>query len=53
MREHAAEPREPGFVALGILRMLPPEAQDDPRSAPTIASIVGLLYRIAGFGPKE
>lgn len=53
MREHATEPREVGSVALGILRMLPPEIQDDPLAASAVASIVGVLYRIAGFDQKE
>lgn len=53
MREHAVAPREVGSVALGILRMLPPEIQDDPLAASAIASVVGAIYRIAGFGQKE
>lgn len=52
MREHAAAPREPGSVAMGILRMLPPQVQDDPQAASAVASIVGVLYRIAGFGKE-
>lgn len=46
MREHADKPRDPGFVAFGIARMLPPKVQDDPIAMDALALLVGAIFKL-------
>ena len=49
MRSAAAEPLDPGFVAAGLSRLFPHSVQVDEHAMQAIGSLVGYLFRAAGF----
>lgn len=49
MRSAAIEPFEPGFVAVGLARLFPLSTQVDEHAMQALGSLVGYLFRAAGF----